>query len=352
MIDHPKLSICLPTNSTLERSRQTLDSLHSLVQMPGIESVICDNAADSAKRAALRPLTHDSFRYVESPEPEVMKNWEFGLREVRGDLTCFLSDDDLLLALPGFSLDSLNASEGQVGFRPQMALYTQARGIYSITTYGIEAPRALGRIQQYIDLNGGANTTLFSFYRSQVLKDLYAELVEFHPTRGGFADWAVVLGLLSTGNLPAFPQMLYIYNNRNWETSEAIARNTVKTFLDAGLPEDCVRIAPVLQALDSIGTICRAASPIPASEKIEAAFFVLDGFFNVFRAALAREDAAALFGRHRWSVADQLVRACISEVDKVAAGLLIVDTWLPGYADKYREYFRRTLDRALLPILT
>ena len=39
---------------------------------------------------------------------------------------------------------------------------------------------------------GGNNTTLFSFYNSNVHRDLM-KLSLYHPTRGGYTDWAFVL---------------------------------------------------------------------------------------------------------------------------------------------------------------
>jgi hypothetical protein len=343
-----RLTVCLPSRSNLSEARQTLDSVRHLSGFPGIEVVVSDNSDDATKRTQLQSWASDRFRYLRSEARDVIGNWTHALRHAGGDLACFLSDDDQLVALPGFEADRLGVGAQAAGIRPQMALYTEERGLYSFTRFEIPESRAIDRVRAYFERNGGANTTLFSCYRRPLLTDLLEAIDAHHPTRGGYTDWSMVLGLVSSGPLLADHRLLYVYNNRNWASAPDIARNTRRTFADAGLPDDTAQILQPLTALDSFATICRASSAVPADEKIEAAWFAVVTYFDGFAARLREPAFADSLDAARREIATAVVRDARTHVDKLAACLMVVEAWLPGLAQRYQHYFAATLDPGVL----
>jgi hypothetical protein len=351
MTTPPKLSVCLPTRSTMQTARQTIDNLREFCRRDGLEAVISDNSGDAPKRVILESMASDRFRYLESHAANAVENWTNALRHARGELACVLSDDDLLIALPGFDPEALEAPAGVAGLRPQMALYSESTGIYAYTGFAIAEERAVDRVRAYFERNGGANTTLFSCFRRSLLQDLLLGIDAHHPTRAGYTDWSMVLGLVSSGKVLAEPRLLYVYNNRNWLTAEDIARNTVRTFVDAGLPTDAAQILQPLTAVDAFATICRASSPVSADEKLEAACYAVEVYFDGFARQLCEPAFVNTIDPDRRQTATQLVLDARTPVDKLAASLLIVDEWLPGRHDAYQDYFAATIDPAVLRAL-
>jgi hypothetical protein len=332
----------------MTEARQTFDSVRELSERPGIEVIVSDNSGDPLKRAELEASSTAALRYVKSAAADVLGNWCNALRHAEGELACFLSDDDLLVALPGFETDDLVIPAGAAGLRPHMALYTEATGIYAHSGFEIAEVRAIDRVKAYFARNAGANTTLFSCFRRPLLQDMLFALDAHHPTRAGYTDWSMVLGLVSSGPLLPGRRLLYLYNNRNWATAEAIARNTTRTFVDANLPPAATQILNPLTALDSFATICRSTSPIAAEEKLEAAWYVVQTYFDGFVAQLQHPGFTDSIEPAQREFALALARDARSPVDKLAASLLIADAWLPGRRDAYEGYFAKTLDRDVM----
>lgn len=346
-----RLSICVPSHANLDGSHQTLANLKELARLDGIEAVVGDNSGDLAKREHWASSCGPSFRYLVSPESGAVSNWRFTLGHSTGDFTAVLSDDDLLLPLPGFRPEHLDAPKGTIGLRPAMALFHESVGIYRINQFEITAARAIDRVKAYFQNNGGANTTLFSAFETKVLKDLHLQTLANHPTQGGYFDWAMVLGLVSTGPLLKCPQLLYVYNNQNWFTQQDIERNVPKTFTDVGLPADCAQILPAIQALESFILIARVQSPVNAEEKLEAAHYAVDTYFQTLVQQMTPEYPPAGFDAQRWRAVRSILRETVSPTDRLAASLLIMDLWVPGLSERYRAYMNEQVDPAVLALV-
>jgi hypothetical protein len=344
----PRLSICLPSHAPMAIAHQTLDNVRDLCRLECLEVIVSDNSNDANKEVRLSAMSSPSFRYLKSSASNAIGNWTNALRHASGELACFLSDDDLLMPMPGFSPEVMDVPSDVIGIRPQMALYTEATGIYAHTNFDITEVRAIDRVRAYFERNGGANTTLFSCFRRTLLQDMLYGIDEFHPTRAGYIDWSIVIGLISSGPLLADRRLLYVYNNRNWAHADDIARNTVKTFVDSGLPADAAQILQPLSAIDSFAAICRASSPISVEEKLEAGWYTVQSYFDSFVLRLRDENFAKSLAPARYDIAATLARDARTPVEKLAASLLLVEEWLPGRGDAYQVYFRETLDRDIL----
>lgn len=339
----PRLSVCLPTHLPLAGARQTIDNARDLSARYPFEVIVSDNSADDAKAEELLSLSTDRFHYHRAPPSDALDNWHRALRNATGEFACFLSDDDLLVALPGFDSEDFDAPADAAGIRPTMALYNERSGIYGQSSFDIPETRAIDRVRSYFRKNGGMNTTLFSCFRRELMQDLIGEIQAHHPTKGGYSDWSWVLGLVSSGPLVSNPHLLYVYNNRNWTTSEDIARNTMRTFRDAGLPEDASQILLPLTALDAFGTICRDSSPVPVEEKREAGLFALTVYFDSFVARLRDDAFTRDFAPDRLDLAREMAREAVEPREKLAASLLLAEAWIPGSQEAYTRYFGQTL---------
>jgi len=344
----PRLSVCLPSHLPMAGARQTIDNARELSVRYPIEVIVSDNAADDDKAEELQALSTDRFHYLRSAASNALGNWNHALKHAGGKFACFLSDDDLLIALPGFDSGGFDAPADAAGIRPTMALYTEQAGIYAQSSFDIPETRAVDRVRSYFRKNGGVNTTLFSCFRRELTQDLIGDIEAYHPTRGGYSDWAWVLGLISSGPLVSNPHLLYIYNNRNWATSDDIARNTKRTFRDAGLPEDTAQILQPLTALDAFGTICRASSPISVEEKREAGLFAVAAYFDGFAARLRDPGFTRDFTLERLDLAREMAAEAVEPRDKLAASLLLAEAWIPGSHEAYTRYFGQTLARGAL----
>ena len=342
-----RLSICIPSHASLVDSQQTLVNAQDLARIEGVEGIVGDNSGEMAKRAQWVPHSNSNFRFLASTESDASANWRFTLGHATGVLTAFLSDDDLLHPLPGFRPDQIDVPKGAVGIRPAMALFHKSVGIYRINQFEITAPRAVDRVKAYFQNNGGANTTLFSAFNTQILKEISLQTLENHPTKGGYFDWAFVLGLISTGPLLKCPELLYVYNNHNWFTQEDLDRNVPKTFTDVGLPADCSQILPALQAIESFILIARKQSAVNPDEKLEAAHYAMDAYFQALGQQFASEYSPPGFDVQRWRAVRAILHVTVSPIDRLAASLLIMDLWVPGLSERYRAYMNQQLDPAV-----
>jgi hypothetical protein len=342
-----RLSICVPSHASLLDSQETLTNVKDLSRLDGIEVVIGDNSGDLPKRERWAPQSGPKFRYLVSPESGALDNWRFTLGHSEGDFTAVLSDDDVLCPLPGFRPDQIKVPKGAIGIRPAMALFHESVGIYRINQFEITGQRAVDRVKAYFQNNGGANTTLFSAFDTQLLKDIHLQTLANHPTQGGYCDWAIVLGLISTGPLLKCPQLLYVYNNHNWFTQEDLDKNVPKTFTDVGLPADCSQILPAIQALESFILITRKQSAINPDEKLEAAHYATDAYFQSLGQQFASEHPSPGFDVQRWRAVRAILQVTVAPIDRLAASLLIMDLWVPGLSERYRAYMNQQVDPAV-----
>jgi hypothetical protein len=342
-----KMSICVPTHANFELSAQTLSGLRQMTRDPHVEVVIADNSADPRKEAEVGQWSTPNYRYFQSKWGGMAHNWKFALEQAHGEYVSFVSDDDQMIALPGFDARGMCAAKEVIGIRPTMALFTESRGIYAFSNFEITAARAIDRIKEYFQKNKGANTTLFSAWRKDALRNVYLDTMAQHATHGGYGDWAIVLGLLSEGPIYSHPQLLYVYNNKNWSTAEDIERNVAKTFTDVGLPSTCAQILPVLQALECFALVGRANSCTDTEEKLEAAHFCVQSYYESFKAQFANGATPLPFAPEQIRLVRHLMSEAVDEVERLAACLLIAESWSEGLADRFRTYFKLVLDPAI-----
>jgi glycosyltransferase involved in cell wall biosynthesis len=315
----------------------------SLSRLSGIEVVVSDNSGDPTKHDAWARLSDESFRYMKSPHAGASKNGDFAFKATSGEWVCFLSDDDQLIALHGFDANKWEPGPSTAGICPAMALYSETQGIYRISNMLLDQPKAIQRVQHYFNNHGGANTTLFSCFKREISEGLN-ECIAKHPTRGGYNDWAIVLALISSGPMAFEPNLLYIYNNRNWSTNEDINRNTGRTFTDVGMAEDNSEILFAHLALDSVSFICRSTSPVEVKERLEAGQFALESYFTAFSSVVQSNDFSVKVASDRVPSCRYFVGWASSVPEKIASLIVIIDLWNPGLGEKYVRFMLDTVE--------
>lgn len=343
-----KLSICIPSNRPLAEARQTIESALTLTRFEGIEVAIADNSGDDQKEAYCRSLASPCVRYLRADGTDMDANWQNARRLSSGEYILYLADDDLLFAMPGASLCDLSVPSGAVGFRPQMLMYAQGHGLYDLSSFAVTGARAGDRIKDYFKKNGGSNTTFYSAYRREVISELMDVTLD-HPIRGGYKDWALVLGLLSSGEVTAHKDLAYLYNNNNWVSSEQIEHSSERAFTGAGLPSRTKMLSLLLTGIDAFILIARESSPIGMEERLEAATYTLLQYLQAFAGSV--EALAAMPGTTSAQVAalKALVGSLSSPLEALMSGFQVIEQYLPGYGEKYFAYFRQVLGRAIFP---
>ena len=56
-----------------------------------------------------------------------------------------------------------------------------------LNIFNLDEENSFERVKSYTKLCNGNNTTLYSFFNTDILKEIM-ELALFHPTRGGYSD--------------------------------------------------------------------------------------------------------------------------------------------------------------------
>ena len=155
-------------------------------------------------------------------------------------------------------------------------------GIYKLNKYNIDGNTALERVKQYQFAAGGNNTTYYSFFRGDILKNIY-QLLKFHPTKGGYIDWAITLACVASGKVLVDGTKLLVYKNNNWYGSQDfINKQALKLYTSCGLGETGFHMSFLFRALDVFILIMRKNSNLPIDEKLEAAEFMLNNNLEAF----------------------------------------------------------------------
>jgi hypothetical protein len=335
-----KLSIYIPSHGTYQASLQTLEECYALSRREGVEVVVSDNSGDPLKSHAWLQKCDESFKYLVSPFQDNGANARNAFNATSGQWICFVSDDDQIVALQGFNVNDLADTEGVVGYCPTMALHSEEHGIYRISNMSLSQSTPIERVRHYFETNGGANTTLFSCFRRDVMADLVRD-VELHPTGGGYFDWAIVLAMASSGLLIHHPKLLYIYNNRNWLTVAQIEKNTRRVFSEVGMADENSQILSAHLALDSFTLINRSSPNLTAADKLIAGEFALNSYFLSFCNTLLDSKVDSMMPSNRIRLCRQLAGWATNTPQRIAALLIIIEEWNPGLAEKYLDFMMR-----------
>jgi len=341
------LTICIPSHARLADARASIDSACALLSHDGIEVVVSDNSRDVEKANYYKLMRKSNFRYLESPHDDTNDNWLNAIEAATGEFILMQGDDDILTALPDFRVPQPSDLRGLIGFRPTFALFSAHQGIYKPTTFSVQGKHAVDRVKDYLQKNGGSNVTIYSGFRRDAWQSLFSNYIAHHPTRAGFIDWSLMLALASTAPIGCAGNLVYLYNNSNWDSEEKVSVRNRRGVVAGGLPPEAVQIQPAFQAIDAFAAICRFDSPVPPEEKIDAGLLVTEVYFSTLMRALNEQINLNKPPSARLLATAKIALDARHPLEQLTACLSIIDLWVPTLREPYQIFLDTVLDPAI-----
>lgn len=283
-MNNNQLSICIPSNRNFIKSKDSISSAIGFCEANNANLVISDNSCDDIKddfwnKIKLPNLIFDSNSSLNFWSD----NWLNGIKKCKSTFTGIVSDDDVITNLGNSKIDYDNVDKDVIAIKPIISLWNEAVGIYKINNFTIQANTAVERVLEYLKLAAGNNTTYFSFFRTSLLKDIYS-LLEHHPTKGGYIDWAITITLIASGKIILDNSKLLIYKNTNWYGDQSFIDNKVQElFKKTKLQNKSHRFERVYRALDCFILLMRESSNLDYQEKLNVAVFLLEINIKFFK---------------------------------------------------------------------
>ncbi len=336
------LSICIPSNREHSRSRATISSAINFCDLSSSELVVSDNSDDIKKSNFWENIKLDFFKYDSDAPIESNQNWHNALDKSNGLYTGILSDDDLILNIDNPSIDYFDIDENNIfGIKPIIQLWHKNVGTYTTNNFNISNDTALERIHTYLTKANGNNTTLYSFYKKNIYHDLM-KLSLSHPTKGGYADWAFVTGLVSSGKILVDPSKLLLYKNENWYgTQEYIDSQDRLLYKKCGLTERGSSFGNLFRAMDSFIYVARKTSPVDRKEIIDAAKYIfelnLSAFFQKFL-----KDPSKFTEKESTTISK--INLDNSLEKNLESSLKVVEVFKPDLVEKYINFYNISLE--------
>ena len=285
MVDY-SLSICIPSNRNLEDSRGSISSAIGFCDNTGSELVISDSSDNLEKSEMWNKIPLAFMKYIENKDKENIKwsdNWLNGIKKCSGKFIGVVSDDDIIVNLDKSELNYNNLnSDSIIGIKPMISLWASKVGIYKLNKFKIDGNTAIERVNQYFDLAAGNNTSYYSFFKGDLLKNIY-EILQFHPTKGGYLDWAITLACIASGKILVDDTKLLVYKNNNWFGDQHfINKQACKLFKNCGLGEIGFHMSYLFRALDVFILVMRDKSNLAKNEKLEVAELLFNTNLQLF----------------------------------------------------------------------
>ena len=339
------LSICIPTKRSIEASRNSISSAIGFCDSTSSELIVSDNSSDKSKSEMWKKIPLPFMKYMEDHKNEFsnwVDNWLNGINNCSGKFIGIVSDDDVIVDLDKSAVNYNELLKPNIsGIKPVISLWNAETGIYKINNFNIDANTALERVQQYNVKASGNNTTYFSFFKNEVIKDIF-NIIKYHPTKGGYLDWPIVMACVSSGKILIDSSKLLIYKNNNWfGDQQYIAKQVRDLYVKCGLGEEGVFYSSLMNALDSFILIMRKNSKIALDDKLDAAEFVLNS--NVMR----------FINSTKTSYADKYPTATKKEIDKLNINsnienklnccLEIIASAYPELKSSYKVFYEKSV---------
>ena len=277
------LTICIPTNRNIKGSEASIKSAISFCENNKSSLIISDNSKDNKKKKLLLTKKLPYLKTIFDGPKIAIENWLNAVKYSKSLYTLILSDDDLIYNIEEPNYSYIDAKKNDIiGIKPIISCWNQAVGIYKNNTFQINESDPLERIINYRKNYNGDNTTMYSFFETKVLKDLLSVFL-YHPTRGGYTDWAFMQALVSSGKILHDNSKLLIYKNNNWFGDKKHIVNQEKNlFINAGLTERGILFSTLFRAIDVFILILRQTSPINRPILIETAKNSFKFYINIF----------------------------------------------------------------------
>jgi len=332
------LSLCMPSVRPRADAETSIRSGWSYARERGAQFVVSDNSRDPAKDALLTELESEGLTCVHQAPAGESDNWRSAFDASGGTWVGFLSDDDLLLPLPG-GQQHLEDHPDIAGYKPDIVINSAGYGITDVLNFQVEAESATERVMQYLRRNQGKNCALFSFFRRSLLGELVELVNGHHPTRAGHTDWSTVLALVSTGKLLSDKSTLLVYNNTNWTTQEQVDASNRRIFTKVGLSERSRHFVSLFMGLDSFILIARSTSPVERAERLQAGTLAMHLMFQQLAKVADRSEMSP-----KESLAVDMLGAGDNLKTMLRDGIKLVELHCPELVERYQAFYRASLE--------
>ena len=335
------LTICIPTNRNLKAAEASIKSAIGFCENEYSNLIISDNSNDKQKREILLNNKLPFLKTFFDGPKIAIENWLNAVNKSESLYTLILSDDDLIYNIEELDYSFEEAKKNNIiGIKPIISCWNKAVGIYRNNTFQINEEDPLERILSYRKNYSGDNTTMYSFFDTKILKDLLSIFL-YHPTRGGYTDWAFMQALVSSGKILHDCSKLLIYKNNNWFGDKGfISNQEKKLFITAGLTERGILFSILLRAIDVFILILRQASPVNRQILIVTAKnsfkFYIKSFLNFFH-----KNKILFF--HKEISAIQKMNS-EDKIEKVMEDALkVIAVFNIGLKDKYKNFYYKSI---------
>lgn len=276
------LTICIPTNRTFELLEPTLLSALNFCETTKSQLILSNNSLDKNKENKLNQFKSSNVKVFKGPTIGV-DNWYNAVKRSESLYTLILCDDDIIFNLTKSKVNYEQARKHNViGIKPTISLWNKNVGIYKENNFHLDSEDPLERVLNYAKNCSGNNTSMYSFYDTNILKDLLSVFL-YHPNRGGYTDWAFMLALASSGKIIHSPKDLLIYRNNNWfDIKSNLIKKERDLYLKAGIGNRGILYSYLFKAIDAFILIFRRNSPISRKILLETAKVVLKRNLNLF----------------------------------------------------------------------
>ena len=330
------LSICIPSHRNLIDSQRSIDSaINYSMQREGVEVSVSDNSNDQYKFSKYSSKSVTNLKYEFTPKLNESENWYNSAKNSTGEYLGFLADDDYIISIGPNSKYETN--KNIVGYRPNFAIWENNKGIVGFTNFQISEKTAKDRVEAYFKNCKGNNNTLYSFIKRNVSLDINTLVMQHHPVKAGYYDWAIVLAYISSGMLLSDHSSLYVYDNCNWSgPQESVNDAIMKLMLKGGLDNRGHLFLPLLLAIDSFILIARKTSPADRTEVLEAASYAFQTYANNFLNSY-NQNKSQFLPREIIAVNEMCETTGLSKL--LLAALKVIQAYTPKIIDQYRELY-------------
>ena len=280
---HNNLTICIPSNRNFTDAKPSIDSAINYCKSTDANLVVSDNSEDIEKKKILKRLNLPFVNcYFDNPKIAI-ENWLYASNKSKSSLTMILSDDDLIFNIKKEKYDYKNLKRNNIiGIKPIISLWNESVGIYKNNTFNLNEEDPLERVLNYKEKCLRDNTSMYSFFDTNILNNLLTIFL-YHPTRGGYTDWAFMLAMASSGKILHDASNLLIYKNNNWfGNKQYIKKKKEDLFIKAGLGARGLLYSHLFRAVDSLILILRHNSPISRNLLVITAKIIFLKYIKLF----------------------------------------------------------------------
>ncbi len=332
------LSIGMPSNRDLASSAKAISSARDYCRAEGHQFVVSDNSGDTAKEKEYAAAFQGGhLHYIKSPPCNVLENWQRAFEATDGEFVLMMGDDDSFFSFaPPPDLGKVESHVAAI--KPAIVAYTTTQGPLKLDNKSALSQNAAERIVGNLNSSGTMNLGFFSFWRRDILKSVMDLWMIHHPTKGAYADWAAMNGLISSGTAIMNPSVCYFYNLQNWAgTQKEINAEVDRHYVNAGLPAGSGDYQALFIGIDSFIFVGRKDSPVPAQEREQAATTCLSlylrDFLRHFPDSSHHKNAKEITALSQKLVGNDSVEKIFNAMSDV------LDAIRPNLGREYRDYY-------------